>query len=139
MPAHRFNQRKHGDRTQTRTGGRYDGRHKRARADAARHHLATNPCVRCHQPLGPMSSALHYDHDEHGGYLGFSHGSCNLRAGAIKGNTLQPGPHRPHQTTASYPIASVETDIWGDTPTHSPAQDPPATFFFGGHGGTSGG
>jgi hypothetical protein len=83
--AHRF----HGDRTQTRTGGRYDTRHQQARKAAAKQHQPTDPCARCGQPLGPMGRWLHYDHDETGGYLGFSHSRCNLRAGAQKGNQLQ--------------------------------------------------
>jgi hypothetical protein len=36
-----------------------------------------------------MSPDLHYDHDEHGGYLGFSHANCNRHAGAVKGNQRQ--------------------------------------------------
>jgi hypothetical protein len=32
-----------------------------------------------------MSPHLHYDHDERGGYLGFSHAHCNRSAGASKG------------------------------------------------------
>lgn len=59
-----------------------------------------------------MSRYLHYDHDEHGGYLGFAHAACNLRAGAIKGNQRQAQtlgythtapPHQP----ASYPIQTT--------------------------------
>jgi hypothetical protein len=38
--------------------------------------------------MGPW---LHYDHNEAGGYLGFSHAHCNNRAGAIKGNLLSRG------------------------------------------------
>lgn len=41
--------------------------------------------------MGPW---LHYDHDEHGGYAGFSHATCNKRAGAIKGNRTQRGQRR---------------------------------------------
>lgn len=78
-----------GDKSQTRAGGRYDKRHKDARAAAARVHNPNDLCTRCHQPLGPMGPHLHYDHAEHGGYLGFAHGPCNVRAGSDKGNALQ--------------------------------------------------
>lgn len=85
MNEHRFPR----DRTQTRKGGRYDATHQKARAAAAKHHQPSDPCARCGEPLGPMGPHLHYDHDEHGGYLGFSHDYCNRRAGAVKGNQLQ--------------------------------------------------
>jgi hypothetical protein len=95
MPPHRF----HGDRTQTRKGGRYDGTHKKARAVAAKRHQPSDPCYRCGHPLGPMGSWLHLDHTDDGlAYGGFSHGSrpcptcgrsCNLRAGAQVGNQRQ--------------------------------------------------
>lgn len=77
------------DKTQTRKGGRYDATHQRARAAAARKHKPTDLCARCGEELGPMGPYLHYDHDEHGGYLGFSHAECNLHAGAVKGNQRQ--------------------------------------------------
>jgi hypothetical protein len=32
-----------------------------------------------------MGPHLHYDHAEGGGYLGFSHARCNVKAGASKG------------------------------------------------------
>ena len=64
---------------------KYGTQHAKARqAAAARHHPA-DPCARCGHPLGPMGRWLHYDHAEDGTYLGFSHGSCNKRAGARKG------------------------------------------------------
>lgn len=83
--------------SRTSRGERYDRRHQIAREAAARRHTPDDPCARCWHPLGPMGPHLHYDHDEHGGYLGFSHGTepcpvcgqkCNLRAGAIKGNAI---------------------------------------------------
>lgn len=54
-----------------------------------------------------MNPGLHYDHDEQGGYLGFSHGTrpcptckrrCNLRAGSLKGNGRK--THTPRQARA---------------------------------------
>lgn len=117
---HRF----HGDRTQTRKGGRYDRRHHVARAEAAKRHSPADLCARCGQPLGPISSALHYDHDERGGYLGFSHAACNLRAGARKGNRLQAAalghPTRPTRRATSYPIQATNTDIPGGYPHTTP-------------------
>jgi hypothetical protein len=81
---HRFPRGTH----QTRRGGRYDRTHQLARAAAAKQHRPTDLCTRCGQPLGPMGRWLHYDHAEGGGYLGFAHGACNTRAGAIKGNRI---------------------------------------------------
>jgi hypothetical protein len=45
------------------------------------------PCARCREPLGETvelaPSSLHYDHrDDRSGYLGLSHGPCNVKAGA---------------------------------------------------------
>jgi hypothetical protein len=90
--AHNFPRDKHG----TRRGGRYDGRHQRARAAAAQRHNPSDPCTRCHQPLGPMGPHLHYDHTNDGtAYLGFAHATCNRRAGAIEGNRRQHATHTP--------------------------------------------
>jgi hypothetical protein len=83
MPTH-FPRNKHN----TRKGARYDRVHQRARTDAARRHHPGDPCVRCGYPLGPMGPHLHYDHAETGGYLGFAHARCNLRAGASKGGRI---------------------------------------------------
>ena len=78
------------DKQQTRAGGRYDHRHKQARAQAAKRHQPTDPCARCRQPLGPMSRHLHYDHHPSGiGYLGFAHAHCNSVAGAREGRRRQ--------------------------------------------------
>lgn len=64
----------------------YDHAHRKERARRAKLHQPTDPCARCRRPLGPMGSWLHLDHDEHGGYLGFSHGlRCNISAGSSKG------------------------------------------------------
>lgn len=64
----------------------YGNDHIKARRAAVKRHQPTDPCARCHQPLGPMGPWLHYDHtDARDGYLGFSHAVCNRRAGARKG------------------------------------------------------
>jgi hypothetical protein len=73
--------------------------HQKARATAFRALPEWSPCARCHKPmwkhatekpdaLGRIRSALHYDHNEHGGYLGFSHNTCNREAGAAKGGRI---------------------------------------------------
>lgn len=65
--------------------------HAKARKEwAARHHPST-PCFRCGRPLGPMSSALHLDHDDYDKslYRGFSHAACNLRAAGALGRARQ--------------------------------------------------
>lgn len=72
----------------TRKGERYDSEHRKARAAAAAQHRPSDRCARCQKPLGPMGPGLHYDHDEHGGYLGFSHAVCNRKAGASKGGQI---------------------------------------------------
>jgi hypothetical protein len=91
-------------------GDRYGSEHQRERRQRAARHTPADPCSRCGHPLGPMGHWLHLDHDEIGGYLGFSHGSrrcpvckrrCNLRAGAQKGQRKASGardrdrPRRP--------------------------------------------
>ncbi len=64
---------------------KYGAEHQAERRARAARHQATDPCVRCRRPLGPMSPRLHLDHNEHGGYLGFAHETCNRKAGAKKG------------------------------------------------------
>jgi hypothetical protein len=64
---------------------------------------------------------LHLDHDEHGGYRGYSHAYCNTRAGAIKGNALRAGRYaadgRPPKPPKPHPRAAVVWDsanrCWG--------------------------
>ena len=76
----------------------HGNQHQRERARAFAALPEWSPCARCHHPmwkwdtqvdrLGRKRSTLHYDHDEDGGYLGFSHARCNLRAGASKGGAV---------------------------------------------------
>lgn len=71
----------------------YGADHQKARAAAALVHKPTDPCARCHKPLGRMSPALHYDHNgKRTGYLGFSHADCNRTAGAREGRRRQTKP-----------------------------------------------
>ncbi len=72
--------------------------HQRARRPAFKALPDYFPCCRCGKPVskwetetlrdGRTRSAVHYDHDEHGGYLGFSHMECNRGAGAAKGGRI---------------------------------------------------
>lgn len=75
------------DKPKTSSSARgYGYAHQQERKRRAARHQPTDPCARCGRPLGPMGSWLHLDHDEHGGYLGFSHGmTCNVSAGGSKG------------------------------------------------------
>jgi hypothetical protein len=66
-------------------GSKYGWAHQQERARRAARHQPSDLCVRCHQPLGPMSKRLHLDHAEDGTYLGFAHEGCNRSAGASKG------------------------------------------------------
>ena len=68
----------------------YGAAHAKARAEAAKHHQPSDPCTRCGHPLGPMSRALHYDHNRaRTAYLGFAHAHCNRVAGAREGRARQ--------------------------------------------------
>ena len=70
----------------------------RTRRQWADRHQPDHPCVRCTHPLGPMSSRLHLDHDDHDRSIirGFSHGApcpwcgvrCNVSAAARKANAI---------------------------------------------------
>ena len=87
-------------------GAKYAAEHQAARRTWRARTTPATPCVRCHQPLGPEHKLTrgrkvglwHLDHDEHGGYLGFSHATCNTSAGAAKGaritNAKRSGPSR---------------------------------------------
>lgn len=88
-------------------GTKYGSSHAKQRAAALPFITPATPCVRCGHPLGPEHVIIrgrkvgrwHYDHDEHGSYLGFSHGEpcsycgrrCNVRAGAQKGARIRNG------------------------------------------------
>lgn len=77
----------------------YGRAHQQARRTAAAQHQPTDPCAICQHPLGPMSPALHYDHDtSRTGYRGFAHGAkpcpvcrrrCNLSDGARRAQIRQ--------------------------------------------------
>ena len=70
----------------------YGAEHVKARKQAAARHQPSDLCARCGRPLGLMGPWLHYDHtDRRDGYLGFSHATCNKRAGARKGARVANG------------------------------------------------
>lgn len=64
----------------------YGQAHRLERRRRVQTHEPTDPCVRCGQPLGPMSRSLHLDHDDEDRtkYLGFAHASCNVQAASAK-------------------------------------------------------
>lgn len=75
-------------------GTKYGAEHLAARKVWLQQTTPASPCVRCGRPLGPSQRVdargrtiglWHLDHAENGGYLGFSHGSCNVSAGSSKG------------------------------------------------------
>ena len=75
-------------------GTKYGHAHQQARKQWLAITTPHTPCARCRQPLGPAQLTTptgrkiglwHLDHDEHGGYLGFSHRRCNEKAGQSKG------------------------------------------------------
>ena len=67
---------------------RYGGQHQTIRAAGIDAAFGT-PCTRCGKPL-MLGQEVHLDHRDSGpGYRGFSHASCNMRAGAVKGNKMR--------------------------------------------------
>ncbi len=58
-----------------------------------------SPCARCGRVI-TAADAIDLDHDEFGGYLGWSHMACNRRAAAIKGNQLRRRSNRRIPMTA---------------------------------------
>lgn len=70
-------------------GGRYNGEHKRIRAEGLANLVEGTPCARCGQPMFSFQR-LHLDHTDDGrGYLGFSHETCNTSAGGRKGSAAK--------------------------------------------------
>ena len=64
------------------------------------------PCVRCGKPM-LQGQALHFDHtNDRTGYLGFSHASCNKRAGARKGARITNNRRARRQTASTTNTAS---------------------------------
>jgi hypothetical protein len=70
--------------------GKYGVDHQRLRAAAIGQAWGL-PCTRCGLPL-VQGQEIHLDHRDGGGpgdYRGWSHASCNMAAGAAKGNRMR--------------------------------------------------
>jgi hypothetical protein len=92
-PEHRLNPPRPG-RVQASVAARgYGYEHQKKRRAALATLKPGTPCPRCGQEMYP-DQKLHFDHadDDRNYYLGLSHASCNLRAGAIRGNRLRKRP-----------------------------------------------
>jgi hypothetical protein len=79
-------------------GGRYDGEHKKIRAQGLEAAYGA-PCARC-GVLMLRGQDLELDHADGGGprdYLGFSHRDCNRRAGASLGGQIRAARHGPYR------------------------------------------
>ena len=78
---------------------------------------ATATCARCNEPIHP-DAEWHLDHnDTRDGYLGVSHASCNLSAGANKPNARRrPEPYvqQPYRRSRRWyddpPIGTINYD-----------------------------
>lgn len=71
-------------------GGKYNGEHRKLR-ETTKAAAYGRPCSRCRRPMLP-GQELQLDHLDGGGpadYLGWSHATCNLSAGAAKGNRMR--------------------------------------------------
>jgi hypothetical protein len=67
--------------------GLYDGEHQAVRKALLAVYSPSDPCWRCHRPLGPDPSRIDLGHrDDGGGWAGLECQRCNRSAGARKGN-----------------------------------------------------
>lgn len=82
---------------------RYGAEHQQLRAATVDSYVG-RPCARCGQPLFPP---MDLDHDEAGGYLGYSHAVCNRRAGAARRNGQPASESVPLGTTRAGPGTKV--------------------------------
>lgn len=68
---------------------KYNRTHQRARDSGLKALPVISPCVRCRHDMDKRTDDIELDHDEFGGYLGFSHGSacrtCGLRCNSYFG------------------------------------------------------
>lgn len=75
---------------------RYNRTHQRARQTGLKALPVVSPCVRCGHDMDKRADEIDLDHDERGGYLGFSHRSpcrvcglrCNQYFGGLKSAEL---------------------------------------------------
>lgn len=86
-----------------RNADRYGPTHRAIRAETAAGAIG-QLCVRCHQPMLP-GQEVQLDHadDDPTRYLGYSHRSCNARAGAIRGNRARAAAYRAMRGMAPSP------------------------------------
>lgn len=101
---------------------RYGAAHRRTRAATVDQAIG-RLCVRCGQVIRP-GQAVHLDHRDDGdGYAGYSHASCNVRAGTVARNKAVAAVYRAakglEQAPGSTP-ATVEK-----TPQRSLNREPP--------------
>jgi hypothetical protein len=71
-------------------GGKYGGEHRKLR-ETTKDQAWGYPCTRCGRVLVP-GQEIHLDHLDGGGpadYRGWAHASCNMSAGAAKGNRMR--------------------------------------------------
>jgi hypothetical protein len=103
-----------------RDGDRYGPAHRQVRAATLTAAVGT-ACARCGEQL-LANEALQLDHDDQDPtrYVGYSHRSCNARAGAIAGNKARAAAYRAAK-------AGVKTS----TPNGSVGVSPPQTVPFG--------
>lgn len=92
---------------------RYGWPHRRARAAALAALTDGDPCARCRRPMH-RGQTLHLDHAPGGGYLGLSHGVCNVRVGGRVGNAVR----RSRRTTAA--LRPRTTRDWDAPPPPDP-------------------
>ena len=72
---------------------RYGAEHRALRESTKDSSYGT-ACARCGQELEP-GQEIHLDHADDGrGWIGWSHGSCNVSAGAAHGNRLRADAYR---------------------------------------------
>ena len=91
------------------TPQRYGSAHQKLRA-ATVDQAAGGLCVRCHEPIR-AGDAVDLDHaDDGNGCLGYSHRSCNARAGAVNGNRARAAAYRAAKAglAAGVPPVTVE-------------------------------
>jgi len=79
-------------------------------------------CCRCYKPAdkhakekpdkrGIIRSAIHLDHDEHGGYRGWAHNTCNRDAGAAKGGRIANAKRKTRRIITRTAARSGQTDL----------------------------
>jgi hypothetical protein len=108
-----------------RAGDRYGVQHRRIRAATVDQAVGSN-CCRCHQTILPGQAAqLDHADDGSGEYLGYSHQSCNARAGAVASNKARAAAYRAFKAGVEIPISRNGSGEVGTSP--EPADPPDGT------------